>query len=58
MKCYLKHKQKSKHKLSSQDRKKLHGLVNEFMSLSIVVGPEKALEILKESKRNESEGPK
>lgn len=55
MKCYLRHKQKSKHKLSSEDRKKVQGRMNEFMSLSIAVGSKKALEILRESKTNEKE---
>ena len=53
MKCYA--MQKPKHKLSAADKKKLQGIVSGFVALSTVVGPEKALEIVKENRKKESE---
>lgn len=54
MKCHL--FQKSKHRLSTADKKKLQGKINEYMKLSIIYGHEKALEILKQRKESEVEG--
>ena len=46
MKCQL--LQKPKYKLSVADKKKLQGIVNQYLTLSTVVGVEKASEILKD----------
>ena len=46
MKCHL--MQNPKHKLSAEDKRKLQGIVNEYITLSTVVGEKKALEIVKE----------
>ena len=56
MKCYV--MQKPKHKLSAEAKKKLQGIVNEYLALSTVVGSEKALDIMKEirEEKNEVEG--
>lgn len=53
MKCYA--MQKPKHKLSAKAKKELHKDIDTYMRLSIVCGHKKALNILKESKRKESE---
>lgn len=45
MKCYL--MQKPKHKISAENKKKLQNIVNKYMASSLIVGHEKALEILK-----------
>ena len=49
MKCayYLRQKRS---KLSKEDKKKLDNIVSDFMAKSIVMGPEKALETIKEEK--------
>ena len=54
MKCAYYHNQK-KSKLSTEGRKQLSNIVNNFMAKSIVVGPEKALEIMKEEQTNKEE---
>ncbi len=53
MKCYA--MQRPKHRLSTEDKKKLRGVVNEYLALSTVVGSEKALEIMEEIREKESE---
>lgn len=53
MKCYL--MQRPKHRASTEDKKKVEKIVNEYIGLSLVVGHKKALEILKENRKNESE---
>lgn len=53
MKCYA--MQRPKHRLSTADKKKLQGLVTEYMALSTVVGAEKALDIMQEIRQKESE---
>ena len=45
MKCHL--MQRPKHRASTEDKKKAQKIVNEYMALSLAVGPEKALEIMK-----------
>ena len=50
MKCHL--MQRPKHRASTEDKKKAQKIVNEYMALSLAVGPKKALEIMKT--RNES----
>lgn len=54
MKCYA--MQKPKHKLSAKAKKELQKDINEFMTLSTVVGSKKALEILKQRKESEVQG--
>lgn len=53
MKCHL--MQRPKHRVSTEDKKKAQKIVNEYMALSLAVGPKKALEIMKANRRNESE---
>lgn len=50
MKCHLMQKPKYKNKLSTADKKKLQGVVNEYLALSTVVGVEKASEIIKKER--------
>lgn len=54
MKCAYYQKQK-KSKLSTEGKKRLSNIVNNFMAKSLVVGPEKALEIMKEEQANKEE---
>lgn len=51
MKCLL--MQRPKHRVPTEDKKKAKKIVDEYMTLSLAVGPKKALEIMKA--RNESE---
>ena len=51
MKCHL--MQRPKHRVPTEDKKKAKKIVDEYMTLSLAVGPKKALEIMKA--RNESE---
>ena len=51
MKCYA--MQRLKHRLSTEDKKKLRGTVSEYITLSTVVGAEKALKIVKENREKE-----
>lgn len=51
MKCFL--MQRPKHRVSAEDKKKSQKIVDKYMTLSLAVGPKKALEIMKA--RNESE---
>ena len=47
MKCHLMQKPKHKNKLSSEDKRKVQGIVNNFINLSFVCGAEKAMETIK-----------
>lgn len=53
MKCHL--MQRPKHRASTEDKKKVQRIVNEYMALSLAVGHKKALEILKANGNKESE---
>ena len=54
MKCHLMQRPKRpKHRASTEDKKKVQKIVNEYMALSLAVGHKKSLEIMKA--RNESE---
>lgn len=53
MKCHL--MQRPKHRASTEDRKKAQKIVDEYMTLSLAVGPKKALEIMKANGNKESE---
>lgn len=45
--------QRPKRRASTEDKKKVQKIVNEYMALSLAVGHKKALEILKRSCGNE-----
>ncbi len=53
MKCYA--MQRPKHRLSTKAKKKLQKDIDEYMRLSMICGHTKALEILKEHKRSDTE---
>lgn len=55
MKCAY-YQQQKQNRLSTESKKKLNNIVNDFMEKSIVVGPEKALELMKEEQTNKEEG--
>ena len=52
MKC-AHYQNRKKSKLSTEGRKQLSKIVNNFMANSIVVGPDKALEIMKSKQTNQ-----
>ena len=54
MKCAYYQKQK-KNRMTTEDRKRLNEVVNDFMQKSIIVGPEKALEIMREENEKKEE---
>lgn len=54
MKCAYYQKQKN-NRLTTESKKRLKNIVNDFMTKSFVVGPEKALEIMKEEQTNKEE---
>ena len=49
MKCAYCQKQKQD-RMTTEDKKRLDKMVNDFMKKSIIVGPEKALEIMEKEK--------
>ena len=51
MKCHL--MQRPKRRASTEDKKKVQKIVNEYMALSLAVGHKKALEILALLSKNE-----
>lgn len=54
MKCaYYQNKKKSK--LSAESKKRLSHIINDFMEKSLVIGPEKALEIMKAEQANQED---
>lgn len=53
MKCHL--MQRPKHRASTEDKKKAQKIVDEYMTLSLAVGPKKALDIMKVNRNKESE---
>ena len=50
MKCHLFQKSKHKNKLTAEDKRKVQGIVNNFINLSVVCGVEKASEIMKQQR--------
>lgn len=55
MKCWHITKSK-KEKLTKAQERKLQGIVDEFFAKSLVVGPKKAIEIMKEERKDDPEG--
>lgn len=52
MKCHL--MQKPKHRMSKETEKKLQGVINNYVSLSLAVGAEKALKIMRDNREKKN----
>lgn len=54
MKCAY-YQRRKQDRMTTEDKKRLNEVVNDFMQKSVVVGPDKALEMMKEEQEKQND---